>query len=41
MGMGDIGMSAAASFYQSVVGFFLVIVSNAIVKKINPDNAML
>lgn len=41
MEMGDIGMSSAASFYQSVVGFILVLVTNAVVKKISPDNAML
>ncbi len=36
----NIGMSAAAGFYQSVVGFILVIVANAIVKKIDPENAL-
>lgn len=37
---GDINMSAAAGFYQSIVGFFLVIITNYVVKKINPDNAL-
>ena len=31
--LGDIGMSAAAGFYQSIVGFVLVLVSNTIAKK--------
>ena len=38
--IGDIGMSAAAGFYQSLVGFVLVIISNMIVKKLSPDNAL-
>lgn len=37
---GEIGMSAAAGLYQSVVGFVLVVVSNAIVRKIDKDNAL-
>lgn len=37
---GDLGMSAAVCLYQSVVGFILVLLSNLIVKKLNPDNAM-
>lgn len=38
--MGDIGMSSAAGIYQSLVGFILVFVSNSIIKRINPDNAL-
>jgi len=38
--MGDIGMSSAAGLYQAVVGFALVLLSNYIVAKINPDNAL-
>ncbi|MFD0698460.1 ABC transporter permease [Paenibacillus sp. GCM10027628] len=38
--LGNIGMSAAAGFYQSVVGFVLVIVSNYVVRKINKENAL-
>lgn len=38
--LGNVGMSAAAGFYQSVVGFVLVIVSNYIVRKIDKDNAL-
>ncbi len=40
MGLGDIGMSAAAGLYQSIVGFVLVIASNYLVRKINKDNAL-
>ena len=40
MSVGDIGMSSAASFYQSVVGFFLILLCNWIVRKISPENAM-
>ncbi|MNH90082.1 putative multiple-sugar transport system permease YteP [compost metagenome] len=38
--VGDIGMSTAVGLYQSVVGFILVVFSNALVKKINSDNAL-
>ncbi|MCJ8013045.1 ABC transporter permease subunit [Paenibacillus sp. KQZ6P-2] len=37
---GEIGMSAAAGLYQSVVGFVLVMVSNFIVRKIDKDSAL-
>ena len=37
---GNIGMSAAAGFYQSVIGFILVLVTNGIVNKISRENAM-
>lgn len=37
---GDIGITSAVGFVQSVVGVFMVLVTNAIVKKIEPDNAM-
>ncbi|CAG5092874.1 Putative sugar uptake ABC transporter, permease protein [Thermobacillus xylanilyticus] len=40
MQMHDIGMSSAAGFYQSVVGFVLVIAVNKLVKKVDPDNAL-
>ncbi|WP_340024966.1 ABC transporter permease subunit [Paenibacillus sp. FSL K6-1096] len=40
MQLNDIGMSAAAGLYQSVVGFALVLTVNAIVKKVNPENAL-
>lgn len=37
---GNIGMSAAASLYQSLVGFILVLASNFIVRKIDKDSAL-
>jgi len=38
--LGDIGMSSAAGLYQALVGFILVILSNAVVRKYNKDNAL-
>ncbi len=40
MTIGDIGMSSAAAFYQAVVGFILVILSNSVAKKIDPESGM-
>ena len=43
LGQGGItgtGMSAAASFFKSAVGFVLVLVTNGIVRKIDPESAM-
>ncbi len=37
---GSMGMSAAVGLYQSLIGFILVIGTNAAVKKINPDAAI-
>lgn len=39
--LGDVGMSSAAAFLQSVVGFILVIGTNLIVKKIDEDSSLL
>ena len=36
----DYGMSSAASLYQSVVGFILIIVTNAIIRKTQSDSAI-
>ena len=36
----SMGMSSAAAFYQSIVGFILVVASNAVVHKIDPERAM-
>ncbi len=36
----DYGMSSAVGLYQSVVGFFMVLLSNWIIKKLDPDSAM-
>lgn len=40
MELNDVGMSAAAGFYQSMVGFVLVLIANAIVRKVDADNAL-
>lgn len=40
MELQDVGMSAAAALYQSVIGFILVITANAIVRKIDSENAL-
>lgn len=40
MELNDVGMSAAAGFYQSVVGFILVLTANAIVRRLDKDNAL-
>lgn len=37
---GNIGMSAAAAFYQSVIGFILIVSANYIVKKIDSEKAL-
>ena len=37
MNMGNIGMSTAAGLYQSLVGFILIMITNRIVKKIDPE----
>jgi putative aldouronate transport system permease protein len=38
--MGDIGMSSAAGFFQSIVGFVLVLLTNFIVRRVNAENAL-
>jgi putative aldouronate transport system permease protein len=38
--LGNVSMSSAAGFYQSCVGFILVLLSNWIVKKFSPDNSL-
>lgn len=40
MQLGDVGMSAAAGVYQSIVGFALVLISNLIVRRVSPENAL-
>ena len=40
MELNDVGMSAAAGLYQSLVGFILVMAANAIVRKVDSDNAL-
>ncbi|MFP4979413.1 ABC transporter permease [Paenibacillus sp. CN-4] len=38
--MGNLGMSAAAGLYQAIVGFFLVLGANWIVRKVDRDQAV-
>ena len=38
--LNDIGRSSAATFYQSIVGFALVMLSNGVVRKIDPENSL-
>ncbi|MDO5424247.1 MAG: ABC transporter permease subunit [Eubacteriales bacterium] len=40
MEQSNVGMSAAAGFYQSIVGFILVLAANAIVRKVSKENAL-
>lgn len=40
MQLSDIGMSSAASVFQSIVGFVLVLVANKIVAKVDEDNKL-
>lgn len=40
MEQGNIGMSAAAGFYQSIVGFIVVLAANLLVRKISPEDAL-
>lgn len=40
MSMNDIGRSSAATFYQSFVGLVMVMLSNGIVRKIDPENSL-
>ena len=39
-GNGQIEMAAAAGFYQSVVGFVIVLVTNSILRITNKENAI-
>lgn len=36
----NFGFTAAASFFQSVVGTLLILLANGVVRKLNPDNAL-
>ena len=38
--LGDVGMSAAVGLVQSVVGFVLILVTNLVVRKIDPESAL-
>ncbi|MDE6182499.1 MAG: ABC transporter permease subunit [Eubacteriales bacterium] len=39
MNLGNIGMTSAAGLYQSVVGLILILTTNAIVRKVDNENA--
>lgn len=39
--MNNYGMSAAAALYQSVIGFVLVLVTDRIIHRVDPDSSML
>lgn len=38
--LGDLGMSSAAAFYQSIMGFVMVVVANAVTRKLSPESAI-
>ena len=40
MEQSNVGMSAAAGFYQSIIGFILVLTANMVVRKISEENAL-
>ena len=40
MELNDVGMSAAAALYQSVVGLLLVLGANALVRRLDHENAL-
>lgn len=37
---GDIGMASAAGFYQSMVGFVIILVTNTVTRKLSKENAL-
>ena len=41
MTQNNLGMSSAAGFYQSIVGFVLVITANLVIRKIDKENALI
>ena len=38
--LGDISMAAAAGFYQSAVGFLMVVLANWFVRQVDPENSL-
>lgn len=40
MKLNDVGMSAAAGLFQSILGFILVLIANGLVRKSDSDNAL-
>jgi len=41
MTQNNLGMSSAAGFYQSLVGFVLVILANWVIRKVDPESALI
>ncbi len=39
--VGDMGLSSAVGLMQSIIGFCMVMLTNAIVRKVSPDNSLL
>ena len=40
MEMNNVGMSSAASVFQAIIGFLLVLLSNLVVRKVDPQSAL-
>ncbi|MDR0656207.1 MAG: ABC transporter permease subunit [Treponema sp.] len=40
LNLGNIGMSSAAGFYQSIVGFVCILAANTAVRKIEPESSL-
>lgn len=40
MQLNDISMASASGFYQSIVGFILVMIANGVVRKVSSENAL-
>ncbi|MNW16008.1 hypothetical protein D3C71_2146960 [compost metagenome] len=40
MDLGDMSMAAAVGFFQSVIGFILVVSVNQLARKFSPDSAL-
>lgn len=38
--LGNVGMSTAAGFYQSCVGFTTIMITNLVLRKVSPENAL-
>ena len=39
--VGDMGLSSAVGLLQSVIGFILVMITNAVVRKVSPENSLI
>lgn len=37
---GDFGLASAAAFFQSTAGFLLILITNLVIRKVNPENAL-